>query len=61
MKSVDSCRMRGIWGVGMVELVYVVGLLWMRGDSSLEPVWRFAGDGFTGKGKLDVWLVRAGT
>ena len=37
-----------------VELVYIAGLLRMVGDSLLVPVWRSIGDGFTGKGKLDV-------
>ena len=27
-------------------------------NSLLEPVWRSVRDGFTGKGELDVWLVR---
>ena len=61
MASADSCRMRGIEDVGMVELVFVGGMLWMGGDSLLVPVWRSVRDGFTGKGELDVWVVRAGT
>ena len=61
MTSADSCRMRGIEVVGAVKLVYVGGLLRMGDDSLLVPVWKFVGDGFTGKGELDVWLVRAGT
>ena len=36
--SADSCRMRGIEGVGMVKLVYVGGLLRMGNDSLLVPV-----------------------
>ena len=36
--SADSCRMRGIEGVAIVELVYVSGLLRMGGDSLLVPV-----------------------
>ena len=60
MASVDSCRIREIEGVGMVELVYVRGLLRMGGDSLLVSVWRSL-DGFTGKGESDVWVVRAGT
>ena len=47
--------------MGTIELVYVGGLLRIGGDSLLVPVWRSAGDGFTGKGESDVWLVRAGT
>ena len=43
------------------ELVYVGGLLRMGDDSLLVPVWRSVGDGFTGKGEPDVWLVRADT
>ena len=54
MASAASFRMRGIEGVGTVELVFVGGLL-------LLPVWRSLGDGFTGKGQFDVWVVRAGT
>ena len=59
--SADSCRMRGIEGVGTVELLYFGRLLRMGGDSLLVPVWRSLGDGFTGKGESDTWLVRAGT
>ena len=43
------------------ELVYVGGLLGMGGDSLLLPVRRSVGGGFTGKGELDVWVVRAVT
>ena len=60
MASVDSCRIREIEGVGMVELVFVRGLLRMSGDSLLVSVWRSL-DGFTAKGESDVWVVRAGT
>ena len=35
--SPDSCRMRGIEGLGTVELVYVGRLLRMGGDSLLVP------------------------
>ena len=58
--SADSCRMSGIECVGTVELVYVVRLLRIGGDSLLVPVWISVGDGFTGKGASNVWLVRAG-
>ena len=61
MTSADSCRMRGIEVVGVVELVNVGGLLRMGDDSLLMRVWNSVGDGFTGKGELDVWLVRTGT
>ena len=44
MTSADSCRMRGIEGVGMVELVFFGGLLTIRGDSLLQSVWRPVGD-----------------
>ena len=54
MMSADSCRMRGTEGVGMVELVYAGRLLRMGGVSLLIPVWRSLGEGFTGKGELDV-------
>ena len=60
MTSADSRRMREIEGVGM-KLVYAGRLLRMGGDSLLVLVWRSVGDGFTGKRKSDVWLVRAGT
>ena len=59
--SADSCRMRGIEGVGMVELVFFGGLLTIRGDSLLQSVWRPVGDRLTVQGELDVWIVRAGT
>ena len=59
--SADSCRMRRIEGVWTVELVYVAGQLRMGGDSLLLPVWRSVGDGFTGNGESDEWVVRAGT
>ena len=59
--SADSCRMRVIEGVRMVGLVHVGEMLRMDGYSLLVPVWRFVGDGFTGKGESDVWVVRAGT
>ena len=56
-----SCRMREIAGVGTVDLVYVGGLLKMGGDSFLVPVWISVGDGLTGTGESDVWIVKAGT
>ena len=31
----------------------------MSGESLLLPVWRSVGSGLTGKGELDVWVVRA--
>ena len=31
----------------------------MSGESLLPPVWRSVGGGLTGKGELDVWIVRA--
>ena len=41
MTSADSdCRTKRIEGAGMVELVYVGGVLRMGGDSLLVPVWR---------------------
>ena len=52
--SADSCRMKGIEGVGTVELVFVGRLL-------LVLVWRTVRDVLTGKGKLDMWVVRADT
>ena len=61
MTSADACRMKRIEEVGTVEMVYVGGMLRMGYDSLLVPVWRSVGDGFTGKGELDVWVVRAGT
>ena len=61
MVSADSFRMRQIDGVEMAEVVFVGGLLWMGGDSLLVPVWRSVGDGFTGKGESDVWVVMAST
>ena len=54
VSSADSCRMKGIEGVGMLELVFVGRLL-------LAPVWRMVRHVLTGKGKLDIWVVRAGT
>ena len=54
LTSADSYRMTEIEGVVTVELLYIAGLLRMVGDSLLVPVWRSIGDGFTGKGKLDV-------
>ena len=36
-------------------------LLRMGGESLLLPLWRSVGGGFTGKGELDVWVVRAVT
>ena len=54
VQSAESSRMRGTEGFGMVELVHVGGLLKMGGDSLLLLVWRSVGDGFTGKGDLDV-------
>ena len=42
-------------------MVYVGGLLRMDGDSLLALVRRSGGDGFTGKGESDVWLVRSST
>ena len=59
--SADPCRMRGTEGVGTVELVHVGGLLRMDHDSLLVHVWRSVGDELTGKGELDMRLVRSGT
>ena len=59
MTSADSCRMGGIKGVGTMKLVCVGRLLRIGGECLLLPVWRSVGGGFTGKGKLDVWVVRA--
>ena len=53
--------MRGTEGVGTVELVHVGGLLRMDHDSLLVHVWRSVGDELTGKGELDMRLVRSGT
>ena len=60
MTSADACRIRRIEEVGTVEMVYVGGMLRMGYDSLLVPVWRSVGDGFTGKGESEVWLVRTG-
>ena len=54
MASAGSCKMRGIEGVGTAELVLVGGLLVVHAQKSV-------GDGLTGKGELDVWVVRVGT
>ena len=60
MASADSSKMRGIGGVGTMEPVLYGRRLWMGGGSVLVPVWRSVGDGFTGKGELDLWVARAG-
>ena len=52
--SAVSCRMKEIESVGMVQLVHIDRLLRMGSDSLLTPVWRFVGDGFTGKRESDV-------
>ena len=57
MASADSWRMRGIKGVRIIKLVLHGVLLWMGGDTVLVSVWRFIGDGFTGKWELNVWVV----
>ena len=44
-----------------MELLLFGGLLKVVGDSLLLSVQRPVGDGFTGKGESDVWVVRAGT
>ena len=59
--SADSCRTEEVEGVGTVELVCVSKLLRMSAESLLLPVWRSVGGGFTGKGELDAWVVRAVT
>ena len=59
--SADSCRTREIKVVRTVDLGCVGRLLRMGGESLLLPVWRSVGGGFTGKGDLDVWVVRAVT
>ena len=51
--------MGGIEDVGMVGLEYVGRLLRMGGKFLLLLVWRSGGCGFTGKGELDTWVVRA--
>ena len=45
----------------MVEPLLVGRLLQMGGNSLLVPVWRFVGDGLTGKVELDAWVASAGT
>ena len=50
--------MRGIAGVGTVELVYLGGLLEVGGDSFLLPMWRSVGGEFSGKRESDVQVVR---
>ena len=57
MASADSWRIRGIESVGTMEPVLDGGLLWMGDDPVLVSVWRSFGDGFTGKGELDIWVV----
>ena len=59
--SAGSCRIGEIKGVGKVELVCVGRRLRMGGESLLLPVWRSVGIGFTGKGEMDAWVVRAVT
>ena len=59
--SAGSCRTGKIEGVGAVVLVCVGRLLRMGCESLLLPVWRSVGGGFTGKGELDAWVVRAVT
>ena len=59
--SAGSCRTWEIEDVGTVALMCVGGLLRMGDESLLLPVWRPAGGGFTGKGELDAWVVRAVT
>ena len=55
--SAVSCRMKEIEDVGMVKPVYIGGLLRVGSDSLLMHVWRSVGDGFTGKGESDIWVV----
>ena len=50
--SAVFCKTREIEGVGTVGLVCVDRLFRMGGES--------VGCGFTGKGELDVWVVRPG-
>ena len=45
----------------MGRAICVSGLLRMSSESLLLPVWSSVGSGFTGKGELDVWVVRAVT
>ena len=59
--SADSCRTGEIEVVRTVDLGCVGRLLRMGGESLLLPVWRSVGGGCTGKGDLDVWVVRAVT
>ena len=59
--SADSCRTGEIEAVRTVDLGCGGRLLRMGGESLLLPVWRSVGGGFTGKGNLDVWAVRAVT
>ena len=49
--------MKEIDNVEIVQMVYVGRLLMVGGDSLLLPVWRSVGDGFTGKGESDMWVV----
>ena len=61
MTLTDSFRRGEIDAVKTVELVYV-GRLFRKGCGSLlMPVCGSVGGGFTGKGELDVRVVRAGT
>ena len=61
LTSADSCRAGEIEVVRTVDLGCVGRLLRMGGESLLLPVWRSVGGVFTGKGDLDVWVVRAVT
>ena len=59
--SAGSCRTGEIESVGAVELVFVGRLSRTDRESLLLPVWRSVGGGFTGKGELNAWVVRAVT
>ena len=47
--------------MGTVELVCVGELLRMGGESLSLPVWKSVKGGFTSKGELDAWVIRAVT
>ena len=61
LTSAGSCSTGEVEGVGTVELVCVGELLRMGGESLSLPVWKSVKGGFTSKGELDAWVIRAVT
>ena len=45
-------------GMGMVDLVLVGGVFWLRCNSLVVSVWKYVRDGLIGKAESDMWVTK---